>query len=339
MSFFTYLVKNKTTGLCYYGVRFGKNVETSSLWSTYFTSSKIVKNLIQQFGKDDFEYEIRKIFDNKEDAIDWESKVLRRLKVLTNSKFINQDYYQAPHKAIQNKIKTIFISNLDLGISIRIGANKPIPIGWINGNINNRKSTNKNYVWAFDPISLKCNMFKVEDVPKKWILGRPKTHKNNSKKIKSKGLKWYTNGVESKQFSKNDKIPKGWEKGRINKTNKGKIYITNGIIEIFHPTDEKIPEGWYLGRRPNINSLKNSMYITNGVKTKRIRSINDIPEGWHLGTHYDLGTMKGKKGLYKQTGRKAIILKDGRRKNWFPGDILPEGSYFMDKNFKIPSDI
>lgn len=335
---FTYLIKNKTTNMCYYGVRFAKNCNPSSLWTTYFTSSKLVKELIKQFGKEDFVYEIRKIFKTKEEAIYWEQNVLKRLDIRNNNNFLNIDYYQQPYKAIQNKIDTIFISNRETNTCIRIPSNKQIPIGWYKGNINHTSGgKNKKYMWAHNPITEKSGMFKnVEDIPKNWILNRPKSHSNKNT-LKSKKSHWYNNGEKNKLFTKDDIIQDGWFKGRINKYNKNKKYIHNENIEKYINKNDNVPLGWSLGRRKNINSVKNRIYITNGIQTKRISKNETIPELWYKGTHYNLATMKGKKGP-KQIGRKAIILKTGERKNWYMGDKLPDGAVFMDKNFIIKTN-
>jgi len=58
---------------------------SNEFWKTYFTSSrKTVNELRKQYGDDSFKYEIRRIFIRKDQAIEWESKVLRRMKVLKN---------------------------------------------------------------------------------------------------------------------------------------------------------------------------------------------------------------------------------------------------------------
>lgn len=59
------------------------------MWVTYFTSSKIVKKLIKDFGKNSFKTEIRRTFSSKEAAIVWEEKVLRRLSVHKKENWIN----------------------------------------------------------------------------------------------------------------------------------------------------------------------------------------------------------------------------------------------------------
>ena len=88
---FTYHLHHIPTNTHYYGCRYGKQSTPDTLWTTYFTSSKYVKQLIASYGVDSFYVEIRKIFDSADDALLWEQNVLRRLKVLTNPKWINKN--------------------------------------------------------------------------------------------------------------------------------------------------------------------------------------------------------------------------------------------------------
>ena len=59
---YVYLIKNNITGQFYYGSRARnirlKKLPEEDLWITYFTSSKKVKSLIEQYGKDSFGVEI-----------------------------------------------------------------------------------------------------------------------------------------------------------------------------------------------------------------------------------------------------------------------------------------
>lgn len=88
---YTYHLYHKLTNKHYYGVRWSKNCCPTELWVTYFSSSKKVKNLIKTYGKESFDFEIRKIFKSSDQAIQWEAKVLRRLKVLSNENWLNQN--------------------------------------------------------------------------------------------------------------------------------------------------------------------------------------------------------------------------------------------------------
>ncbi len=77
---YTYLVGWSTLNKWYYGVRFSKNCHPSDLWVNYFTSSNTVAKFRKKHGEPDV-IEIRKIFTDVSSAIEWEAKVLKRLKI------------------------------------------------------------------------------------------------------------------------------------------------------------------------------------------------------------------------------------------------------------------
>ena len=88
---YTYMVTFLPTNQKYYGVRFAKGCSTEDLWKTYFTSSTTIHNLIEEHGKQSFKVEIRKLFDNKEDALKWENRFLKKVKALQNPIFLNKN--------------------------------------------------------------------------------------------------------------------------------------------------------------------------------------------------------------------------------------------------------
>jgi hypothetical protein len=100
--YYTYLLKHIPTNTFYYGVRFAEGCHPDEFWKTYFTSSKKkIPELREQYGDDSFEFEIRRTFTNKQKAIEWESKVLRRMRVLEYPKiWLNR----TDNKAILNEI-------------------------------------------------------------------------------------------------------------------------------------------------------------------------------------------------------------------------------------------
>lgn len=56
---YVYKVVNKTTNQYYIGFRKANaSSPQSDLWKKYFTSSRFVKSLISEYGKDDFDYEV-----------------------------------------------------------------------------------------------------------------------------------------------------------------------------------------------------------------------------------------------------------------------------------------
>lgn len=86
---YTYLIGWSKYNIWYYGLRFSKNCNPSELFKTYFTSSKHVKNYIKENGQPDV-IQIRKTFESARDAQLWEHKVLKRLKVVNDKKWLNR---------------------------------------------------------------------------------------------------------------------------------------------------------------------------------------------------------------------------------------------------------
>lgn len=87
---YTYLLIHKPTKSYYYGVRYAKGCHPNDLWVSYFTSSRHVRGLINKYGEDSFECQVRRVFDNVDSARRWESKVLKRMKVVIREDFINK---------------------------------------------------------------------------------------------------------------------------------------------------------------------------------------------------------------------------------------------------------
>lgn len=87
---YTYYLFHRPTNKHYYGVRFAKNCTPDELWKTYFTSSKVVHQLIKDYGKDSFDFQIRKTFDTASLALDWECKFLTRMDAANNDMWINR---------------------------------------------------------------------------------------------------------------------------------------------------------------------------------------------------------------------------------------------------------
>ena len=83
---YTYLIKCKVTGQVYYGSR-TKNVRLKrtpleDLMIYYTTSSNDVNDLIKHHGIEAFDWEVRQTFNDLIKPGVWETKVLRRMKVL-----------------------------------------------------------------------------------------------------------------------------------------------------------------------------------------------------------------------------------------------------------------
>jgi hypothetical protein len=104
---YTYLIRHRPTNRVYYGVRAANKVEPEQdLWHHYFTSSPKVQQLIEETGRDSFDVEIRRVFETKEQAVAWETRVLRRCRVLQDDRWINQNVagYIVPTEESRKKI-------------------------------------------------------------------------------------------------------------------------------------------------------------------------------------------------------------------------------------------
>lgn len=79
---YTYIIKHKQTGHFYYGVKYGKKnggTNPANLGKVYFSSSKQVQSMIERDGIENFDFAVRRIFENAESAIQWERKVIMRI--------------------------------------------------------------------------------------------------------------------------------------------------------------------------------------------------------------------------------------------------------------------
>lgn len=86
---YTYLIGWSKHNIWYYGLRYAKNCHPSDLWNIYFTSSKYVKETRLKYGEPDI-VEIRKTFETAKQAQLWEHKVLRRMNVVNEQKWLNR---------------------------------------------------------------------------------------------------------------------------------------------------------------------------------------------------------------------------------------------------------
>jgi len=87
MTPYYYLLKHKPSGKYYAGSQYGKNSNPNNLLTTYFTSSKFVKELIEKDGVDSFEIEC---IDCRPDAREYEQKCLMEMyKNHGRDKFLN----------------------------------------------------------------------------------------------------------------------------------------------------------------------------------------------------------------------------------------------------------
>lgn len=85
---YTYLIGWSHHNRWYYGVQYGKKANPRNLWSTYFTSSKYVKQFREQHDEPDV-VQVRKCFYSADTARLYENRVLSHINV-NQHKWLNE---------------------------------------------------------------------------------------------------------------------------------------------------------------------------------------------------------------------------------------------------------
>lgn len=224
---YTYLIGWSRLNFYYYGVRFSKNCHPKDLFKTYFTSSQLVKEYILKYGNPDI-IQVRKTFNDIKSARLWEHKVLRRLKVLTNSKWLNKtDNISIQHdKKTISKMKKSLKKTMLLKYGVEFSSQRPefkeiLKQNKIKkygtptfNNIEKQKETClKKYGVEYYSQTKKAKQKKLETSIKKFGTTCPMNSEEIKKSIKQKNLKkygveYYTQTEDSKQKYKNAMIAK-----------------------------------------------------------------------------------------------------------------------------------
>ena len=188
-----YVIRHKPSGKLYAGSQYGKNSDPSNLWETYFTSSKLVKELIEKDGVDSFEIEY---IDCRPDAREYEQEYLMAMykkygREMFLDKFLNRNL--SPGILLTEEI--IAKANEKRKISNSISAKKLIEEGRHNfqlfpahENLECRKKTSKrmmgNNYGSFRQITDEL---------------RDKLSEKSKGNTNVRGTKWWTNGTINKR--------------------------------------------------------------------------------------------------------------------------------------------
>lgn len=112
---YTYLIGWSKLRLYYYGVRYAKNCTPDELWVKYKTSSSYVKKIYSEHGEPDV-IQVRKVFSTSLEAMKWEHKVLRRLKVINSCLWINKtdnkaiDYITSKRSTLPGRLAALKVT-------------------------------------------------------------------------------------------------------------------------------------------------------------------------------------------------------------------------------------
>jgi len=87
---YAYHLYHRPTDKHYYGIKHGRDADPTEFWTKYFSSSKLVHQLISEYGTDSFDVEIRKTFSSSQAALLWEHRVLTKLNAAARDNWLNR---------------------------------------------------------------------------------------------------------------------------------------------------------------------------------------------------------------------------------------------------------
>lgn len=87
---FSYHLYHRPTNQHYYGIRHRQGCQPTDLWVKYFSSSSLVKELIEQYGVDSFDWQVRKTFKDSASALLWEHRFLTRIDAAGREDWLNR---------------------------------------------------------------------------------------------------------------------------------------------------------------------------------------------------------------------------------------------------------
>ncbi len=108
-----YIIEHIKSGKYYAGVRFAKNCNKEELLQEngYYTSSKYVKELIESDGLESFKIRKIKEFDTAKEAMEYETRFLKKVKARNNYMFINKsENAVAKHYLFPEDLKQIMLN-------------------------------------------------------------------------------------------------------------------------------------------------------------------------------------------------------------------------------------
>lgn len=250
---YTYLIGWSHLNTWYYGVRYCKGCRPTDLWTKYFTSSNNVKLFRKKHGEPDV-VQVRKTFADAESARLWEHRVLVRMGIKRDSRFLNSHDMIGfpvmsgdanPSKRLEVRVK---LAKIKTGSSQCEESRKKISDTKARINIYKLFKNRKN---------LEIKRSKIKKIQKyiTWISSLDKTY--------LRILRWLNEylkkckDVPLKPYPKNRKSRKGIKMPSISLSKMGKKWYHDPITLKTKPFNEgEQPDGWVVGmikRTPNNN--------------------------------------------------------------------------------------
>jgi hypothetical protein len=210
MNPYTYLVGWSKHEKYYYGVRYAVDCNPTDLWQTYFTSSSKVKQLRKVLGEPDV-IQVRKTFNTREQARTWETKVLKKMKVILREDFLNE--HDNPSPPINDRIMTQ--ETKDKISAVHKGKPK--------SEEHKRKIREARAKQTNDRTGHKHTKEAKRKIREARAKQAPASEETRRKMSQcGRGMLWYNNGITE---TKSKTVIEGWSRGRLKQT---KLNIRKG---------------------------------------------------------------------------------------------------------------
>ena len=204
---YTYLIGWSDLSKFYYGVRYAKECHPDELWSKYFTSSKHVARFRNKYGEPDI-VQIRRTFSDREDAKNWENKVLLRMNARDHPKLLNA----TNNRALDHDTEYDRATNLGEYIL-------PGPRGTWEDMYGIEKARRMKEKTSIRSKGNRYGGFKRSDETKKKMSTAAYLRWSDPEYRRKSSFRWITDGkVTVRLYDEN--LPAGWKYGRHSRSNK-----------------------------------------------------------------------------------------------------------------------
>lgn len=260
---YTYRIKWSNTGMSYYGVQYSITSNPINFWKTYFTSSKYVKDYISTHGQPDV-IEIRKTFTGEHRvtlARNWEHRVLKRLKVITRSDYLNRGAGKGIPPMFGDK-NPMNIPSVRAKHAAKVGSkeHKDKLKKTLNLPEQRKRNSTAQKIAQNKPEVKEAKSKRTSKYFQDPLIKQKHKNACNTEKFKKAASNklintvWMNNGLQQKYISRDrvdEMIALGWDYGMLDQThNFGKRVMNNGsICKMIHPNDvdNLLSAGWVFG--------------------------------------------------------------------------------------------
>lgn len=263
---YIYITTNKLNGMRY----IGKHHATAFEPNKYLGSNKHLLASIKKHGRHNFTCEML-----QECFTDFELDTAEKYWIDTYDAVNSDLFYNIASGGEGGRVMLNRLAINNGVIERRILKNEPIPDGFVLGGLRRNNGAKVSAAKRGRPNKSKGKRWFNNGVeqtmackcPEGWVPGRLNCWKLDKE--------LYNNGFEQKYFTPTDVIPQGWRKGAltgsVTSNTKGKIAYNNGITHIYLNKDELPPDGFVRG----YSSKRAELCANNGKPSKGKRWYNN----------------------------------------------------------------